>query len=299
MQMNIQGIPPVSYTGSCSLDGVQGIFQRTDFSLRQSLFRPDSFDGRGRWHRIIEVEGKPVVIHINPSGTVFWKSQEPVETPSLQNRLCRLLRPFSFPTEAAAHLPTDLATRFLGHSPLVHIASASLGEALLKAITRQVISAGQAKKLLHRFVVEYGPSMEYDETTSYGFPSLERLVHLSQESLVSCGFGYKARIMLRVARDLLDTHLEEKIQGIPAEDAVALLQQLNGVGRWTARVAICDLIGDWTVYPFEDLAVRTWAPRLWPSYPWPREEKAFLQAWQDINGQHTGIVTCYLLAQII
>ena len=166
----------------------------------------------------------------------------------------------------------------------------------MKAILRQVISATQAKKLLHRFVLEYGPAVEGDEAVSYGFPSLEEIAALSPERLIACGLGYKARVIPRVARDLLDTHLEEQIQGLPAEMAVEQLERLKGVGRWTARVTICDLMGNWSVYPFEDLAVRRWAARLWPGADWPREEKAFLHAWQDVNGPYTGVVTCYLLA---
>lgn len=139
--------------------------------------------------------------------------------------------------------------------------------------------------------------MDYDGITSYGFPSLETIAQLSQESLVACGFGYKARMLPRIAKEIIEMRLEERIQGMPVEMAVELLQHLKGVGRWTARVAMCDLTGEWAIYPFEDLAVRTWASRLWPEYAWPREEGAFLQTWQDINGPSTGIVTCYLLAQ--
>jgi DNA-3-methyladenine glycosylase II len=167
---------------------------------------------------------------------------------------------------------------------------------LLKAILRQVISATQAKKLLHRFVLEFGPAVEREGTRPSGFPSLEEIAALSPERLVACGLGYKARVLPRVAQDLLDAHLEEQIWELPAAVAIERLERLKGVEPWTAHVTICDLRGDWSVYPYEDLAVRRWASRLWPGGDWPREEHAFLSAWQEVNGPSTGIVTCYLLA---
>ena len=296
MQRNFQTAPALFCTGSCSLDGLQALSRYAGSASRHFL-RPDYFDEQGRWHRFVEIEGKQVALQVDPSGIVSWKSVERVENDHVQARLARLFVLLPFPKEAATHLPEDLAARFLRVTPLVHVASATLGEALIKAILRQVISATQAKKLLHRFILEYGPSAVDETTSSYGFPSLESIAALPPADLVACGFGYKANILPRIARDLLDTHLEEKIQHLPSETAIEVLQQLKGVGRWTARVAICNLTGDWSVYPFEDLAVRTWAARLWPGIPWPREEKAFLQSWQETNGPSTGIVTCDLLAQ--
>ncbi|MFJ8731235.1 hypothetical protein [Streptomyces bauhiniae] len=39
------------------------------------------------------------------------------------------------------------------------------------------------------------------------------------------------------------------------------------IGPWTAAAA--DYTGDFSVYPHDDLAVRTWAEDR-PTYPWPR-----------------------------
>jgi len=153
MQKNVQTRSSFPWTGSHSLEGLQSLFQGAS-STPERLVRPDSFDERGRWHRLVEIDGTQVAFQLDPSGIFCWGSQERMEQRQIQRALDHLFLPLPFPKKAGAHLPEALATRFLRHSPLVHLASASLGEALIKAILRQVISAPQAKKLLHRFIVE-------------------------------------------------------------------------------------------------------------------------------------------------
>lgn len=114
---------------------------------------------------------------------------------------------------------------------------------------------------------------------------------MSPDASHACGLGYKAPRIPHIAQDLLD-----KLGSLSSEEAVALLQTVKGIGRWTAGVAICDVRGDWSIYPFEDLAVRTWAARLWPGFHWPQDERAKMLAWQAIHGAYIGHITCYLLA---
>ena len=244
-----------------------------------------------------DIAGTLVAVKVLPSGVVDWKSTERIAEERVQRYLTRLLISIPFSLEASAQIPAPLARRFLEQAPLVHIASASLGEAVIKAVIRQVISAPQAKKLLHRFITQYGPTLEYGGATMYGFPSLACMVDLVPEALLSCGLGYKARIIPRIARDLLEQGWEEQLPQISTETAVTLLQHVKGIGRWTARVAMCDLTGDWSVYPYEDLAVRTWARRFWPDVAWPRKETSFSEAWQEMHGRYTGLITFYTLAQ--
>ena len=56
----------------------------------------------------------------------------------------------------------------------------------------------------------------------------------------------------------------------PAADVlVQELQRIPRIGPWTAGAAVADYSNDFTYYPYADLAVRTWAKRAAPSYPWP------------------------------
>lgn len=266
-------------------------------SASRALLHPDCFDDQGCWSRLVDIEEKPVAIKVLPSGTLCWSSPEHIEEEQVKARLAQLFIALPLPQEALMVLPETLATRFRSQMPLTHMASPSLGEAVIKAVIRQVISASHARRLLHRFLTVWGPSLFDGETHSYGFPSLKQIAQLSSESLQAEGLGYKSRLLPRIASDLLEQHIEQQMTHLSHEALVERLQQVKGIGRWTARVAVCDVTGDWSVYPFEDLAVRTWAARLWPEYAWPKNEKDFLSAWKEVNGIYAGVVTFYLLAQ--
>jgi DNA-3-methyladenine glycosylase II len=260
-------------------------------------YAPEQVDPERGWFRLLPLAGAEVAIRIHPSGTVWWQSPVALTNETVQQHLQRLFLAQPLAHAALAHVPANLARRFLTSTPLIHIASASLGEAVLKAVIRQVIAASYARTLIWTLVTHAGPRMEHDAGTSYGFPSLETITRLAPDDLRSWGFGYKARLLPRIAHDLLELQAEERIGLLAPAEAIALLQQVKGIGRWTARVAVCDVTGDWSVYPFEDLAVRTWARKLWSEHVWPQEEQAFFNAWQEMNGPHTGLITCYLLAQ--
>jgi DNA-3-methyladenine glycosylase II len=75
-----------------------------------------------------------------------------------------------------------------------------------------------------------------------------------------------------------------------------MLPSIKGIGQWTAHVALCDWLADWSSYPFEDLAVRTWAGKRWHAVPWPQDKRQFAALWQEINGVYTGIITFSLLS---
>jgi DNA-3-methyladenine glycosylase II len=293
---NDQHLSSPASQGHFFLPSAQAVSRFADLSS-QTLLHPDYFDEQGCWYRLLIMEETPCAIKVSPSGMVFWASLNPLEAGSVQRSIAQLFFSLPLPQDALLPLPQELGARFLQQMPLTHIASASLGEAVMKAVIRQVISALHAKKLLHRFVMRHGPSLEYEGTRYYGFPSLKAIASLSPEVLQADGLGYKSRLLPRIALDLLERQVEEQFPSLSPEAAVEALQQVKGIGRWTARVAVCDVTADWSVYPFEDLAVRSWAVRLWPEYAWPKNEQNFFVAWKEINGSSAGIVTFYLLAQ--
>ena len=206
-------------------------------------------------------------------------------------------RSFLCPENALEHLPTRLAQQFIDLAPLVHISSPTLGEALIKGIIRQVISAAQARKVLHQFITSFGSRADYDGLIYYDFPTLETITSLSLEELTgTCGLGFKAKVVKLIAQKLLEENIEQQVLNCSSSDeAILLLQQLKGIGPWTSHITICDFLHDWSQYPFSDLAVRKWAKLLWPEGDWPENEDAFEQAWRQINGAHTGLITSYLL----
>jgi 3-methyladenine DNA glycosylase/8-oxoguanine DNA glycosylase len=262
----------------------------------QTLIHPDYFDHQANWYRLISLDGKPVTISVSPEGCVHWSCRDAIESAKVQEVVHRLLISFPLPEDAKKPLPRELEMRFCSLYPLVHITSLSLGEALMKAIIRQVITANHAKKLTDAFIRRYGERQIYDGKTYHDFPSLETIAKISLEDLQTEGLGFKAKVVQWTARSLLENDLEAKIAHMAPQEALALLTSIKGIGRWTAHVALCDWLADWSYYPFEDLAVRTWARKLWRGVQWPQDERQFAAHWQHINGDHTGAITFYLLS---
>jgi DNA-3-methyladenine glycosylase II len=282
--------------GCFELEGGEALLRWVLTSAHQR-YAPEQVDPVHGWFRLLPYTGTEIEIRVCPSGSVLWHSSVVLTNEKVQRHLQRLFLPKPLAEVALAHVPANLASRFLASAPLTHIASASLGEAVIKAVIRQVIAASHARKLIWTLVTHVGSRRESDGGTIYGFPSLEVVAHLAPDDLRSWGFGYKATLLPRIAHDLLEQQAEEQMCLLSPEEAILFLQQVKGIGRWTAHVAVCDVTGDWSMYPFEDLAVRTWARKLWPERVWPQEERAFLDVWQEVNGPHTGLITCYLLAQ--
>lgn len=262
----------------------------------QQLVHPGYFDHHKRWHRLISVDHISVAITVSPQGLIRWFCSEALESATIHRALRPLLLLLPLPEEASNHLPRDLHLRLRMLHPLVHLASPSLGEALIKAIIRQVITANHARKLLDAFIRRYGEQHTYQGTTYYHFPSLETIATLPIDDLKACGLGFKAKVVRDTAGSILEQGLEDNVRQVSHEEALCILQSIKGIGRWSARVALCDLFGWWQGYPFEDLAVRTWARKLWPEEPWPTYEHAFSAKWQALHGAEVGLITCYLLS---
>jgi 3-methyladenine DNA glycosylase/8-oxoguanine DNA glycosylase len=259
---------------------------------RKSFVRPDCFDAQGEWSRLLQDQDDLLAIKVNTAGVVSWSSSGDHDSASVKKIIKKLITPINLPQDAMAHLPKTLVTNFQRFAPLVHISSASIEEALFKSIIRQVITAKQAKQIIHRFVTEFGKCYEYEGVICYCFPSASDVAEISLERLISCGLGFKAKRLKTIAKKILDDGLEISSS---VTDNLNTLKELKGIGEWTARSSLCDFIGDWSIYPVDDLAVRTWAYRMWPEYPWPRDAEEFQHEWENVNGQYVSQITFYLL----
>jgi len=286
---------PKDFSGTLKIEHTRSLKKLSTFE-RQSFVRPDCFDNNRNWYRLLDIEDSLTAVKITGSGFVIWGSHSPLTSKAIKTRVHQLVIPIELSDEAIAYLPKSLAENLKSLAPLVHIASASLEEALIKAIIRQVITAGHAKKLIHRFITRFGESYEYEGLVCYRFPTSERILEIPLEDLISCGLGFKAKLIKNIVEKLAKDGLREKLGNTPVSLTFEHLQEIKGIGRWTAHTALCDTTGDWSLYPFDDLAVRTWASKLWPNRNWPTDPEDFRKEWENLNGNYVGQVTFYLLA---
>ncbi len=184
----------------------------------------------------------------------------------------------------AAHDPlmATLAARFRGVKPPRF---PTLFEALVNGILFQQISRAAGTALLGRFVAGYG-----ETASTFGgpaFPHPAAVAQASIEALKSLGLSTsKARAVQELARRLADGLDLAQIAGMDDEAALAFLEGLRGVGRWTAQYALLRGAGRLNIFPANDAGARQRLRRLLGLPEVPREEAVqdVAAAWAPYGG---------------
>ncbi len=133
----------------------------------------------------------------------------------------------------------DLSTSFWPARP------ANLGgpwDGLLRTIISTRIFPGLAKRLQDGLIQSYG-SVAYFNGQEYAFfPSPERLASVSPDELTAMKFSrQKADYVPGIAQMIVAEPTKfdfERLRNLPSEEAVAILEELPGVGPWIARYTL-------------------------------------------------------------
>jgi DNA-3-methyladenine glycosylase II len=156
-------------------------------------------------------------------------------------------------------------------------------EALLVAVLGQQISVRAASAIRQRLMLALGGRLEVDGREYYAYPSPERLLAAGVEGLREAGISrQKGRYLLAIAEKAAAGDLERPLfEALSDEEAIALLTQIPGVGRWTAEVALVRGLGRPDVFPAADLGLMVAVHRLMelPTRPTERELRAIAERW--------------------
>lgn len=178
---------------------------------------------------------------------------------------------------------------------VARVRNVNLWDAIGTAIIRQVIRAGQAKKLYRAFCEEFGERTTLSDGQVHNlFPSPEMVLKITADEFKSVGMAFKQPALQAAAQAYLDR--QDLWRDLAPTDLIEALQTVPRIGPWTARAAVADWSNDWSLYPYADLAVRTWAKRAAPSYVWPSDEPAFEEVWRTLAGDHLSSLTLLTLA---
>jgi DNA-3-methyladenine glycosylase II len=134
----------------------------------------------------------------------------------------------------------------------------SVFEALVNGIACQQMSLTVGIILLSRLARRCGASLKIDGKTVYAFPRPRDLAHRDPESVRRLGFSrQKARAIIEAARTIVDGTIDlEILVEFSDEAALAELQKLRGVGRWTAEYILLRGLGRWHIFPGDDVGAR-------------------------------------------
>ncbi|MFF3730768.1 hypothetical protein ACFYXM_10725 [Streptomyces sp. NPDC002476] len=187
------------------------------------------------------------------------------------------------PARVPADVPAQLREGLDGLGVTQRLANPWLWDAITTAVLRQVVRAEQARKLYRAWCWGYGSRY----TTPYGeltlAPSPAQVLAPTDDEFANIGAKFHSTV-LRAAAGLYEANAA-RWQHLGAPELTAALVRVPRIGPWTAAAAASDFTGDFAVYPHDDLAVRTWAAKIAPTYPWPdKKDKSFGPMWTGWAG---------------
>lgn len=188
----------------------------------------------------------------------------------------------------------DLAAPLRRVGPVARLANPDPWDAVATAIIRQVIRAGQARKLYRSLCSEHGEEVATSFGTATLFPTAEALLALPDEEFKRLGLAFKRAPLRAAARAFLD--LGQTWTEMDARQLMDELQGIPRIGPWTAKATVTDLTNDYALYDYADLAVRTWAARLNPEHTWPDDAATFAREWEAATGNQLSAWTALTLA---
>jgi DNA-3-methyladenine glycosylase II len=187
--------------------------------------------------------------------------------------------PTYLPPSAPAALRDGLAQ--LGVTQ--RLANPWLWDALTTSILRQVVRADQARKLYRTWCSTYGTTIEGPQGALAVAPTPAAVLALTDEQFASVGAKFHRTALVAAATQYERHHTDW--EWLDASALAVALTRIPRIGPWTAAAAATDFTGDFSVYPHDDLAVRTWAAKIDPAYAWPgKKDKAFGPLWTSWAG---------------
>ncbi len=174
-----------------------------------------------------------------------------------------------------------LAERHVGLRPT---RSLSLYSALLESVVKQRISLKAALRIQSRIILALGEVAHVEGEAYYGHPPPGSL--LDPERLR--GFGLtkmKAVAISEVARAELEGRLPSlrEVEESP-KSVIEELQEISGIGPWTAELAVAMISRGFEVGPASDLAVRRGLSRALGVEPEGREVERALRDLREYAG---------------
>jgi DNA-3-methyladenine glycosylase II len=240
-----------------------------------------------RIYEIDEVRVPVIIEQQNPGGKVHIKCSS--GSVSEERLLAKLVEVLGLKVSMSA------ALRVIERDPLLsHIASSVAGiqpylspsvyEALLKTIIQQQISYRAANILTRTMVLELSERVNYEGFDLFSFPTPADIMACGLEGLRAFGLGYKAEYVYGISKLVDNEELElEELKGKSFGELLEILKPIRGIGDWTVRTLAIAGLGDYTVFPYDDLGVRNLMGRLYKNNAermTSKEVEDFAQGWK-------------------
>jgi len=168
-------------------------------------------------------------------------------------------------------------------------------EALVNAIACQQLSLTVGIHMLNRLAAAYGTGFREADEFIAAFPRPVDLARADLEKLRRLGFSRsKGHSLVDLAQGVIQGRINlEKLEALDDREAVKYLENLKGIGRWSAEYVLLRGLGRWRVFPGDDVGARN-KLQTWLALPEPltyQKVSRLLARWQPFGG----LVYFYLL----
>jgi DNA-3-methyladenine glycosylase II len=246
-----------------------------DFELSAKIFSGGDQQIRryekGDFWQVIRVDSKLILIKIASAGTVEdpklsvrlegrqkISEGERVRAGETVRRLFNLdfdLKPFYEYVKddtVMAHLIRNLRGLKSPSTPTVF-------EALIDSIVEQQISLSVANMMERGLIKSFGEALTLDNEVYYAFPTPQELASVSIQKLRGCGLSQrKAEYIRDASRMVADGELDlEKLKDYEdANDIIRELDDVRGIGVWTAEMTLVRGMQRAEAFPADDVGLR-------------------------------------------
>jgi DNA-3-methyladenine glycosylase II len=172
------------------------------------------------------------IFNLNFDLTTFYNE---VQSDPIMHKITHQLCGFKFPTTVTAF------------------------EGLVDAIVEQQISIKVARSIEERLAKQFGNKLEINGETYSVFPTAQTLTDASISDIQKCGLSQrKAEYIHNASRCIIDggLNLEAMKNNPDSADIIRVLDELKGIGPWTAELTLFRGMQRWDVLPADDFGIR-------------------------------------------
>lgn len=190
----------------------------------------------------------------------------------------------------------DIKIRDVGLSECV---DKSIGLKMIKqepieCIISYIISANNSvrniQNSLNLISYKYGEKVIFRDKVYYLFPSLEKLVNITEEEFRECKVGFRDKYLVGIIKSISSGELDiEKIYEMSSNDAINYLMNFKGIGM---KVASCILL--FAYQKFDVYPVDTWVKKFMLDNYGIEGEVNIRKYASETYGEYSGLAIQYM-----
>jgi DNA-3-methyladenine glycosylase II len=283
-----------------------------DFDLSAQIFAGGDRQVRifadGCFSQVINIGGKLILVNITSKGTVD-KPELSVELKSTSdlsleekkkaeetiNYIFNLKFPLrTFYEQAKADpIMVQITQKLYG---LKNPTTPTVFEALVDSIVEQQISIKFARTVEHRIAKKFGDQLEIDVDTYFAFPTPQNIVNAGKDEIQQVGLSRRKTEYIQEAAKLIvndKLDLEHLKTHKNPEEIILELDEIRGIGVWTAELTMLRGMQKLDAFPADDFGIRRVISRYYCSEKAvdAGEAREIAKAW----GNWKGLAAYYLI----